>query len=188
MEYIYGDDSTIRTEISTIASVEEYDHQVLDVPETSPAQATEHEMQLVQHREDSISVPNENSSRVGTPLFKPCAPISSMTLSRPQPVASHLLQHKADLMLYSGLFLVRCRRNTSYHRSLQTHQYPQIRLPLLELDLHLPYFTSHPPPLHQIRCCPCHSVVHLPALSSLSYTSTTEIKLNGTLRCAFISL
>ncbi|KAG2320871.1 hypothetical protein Bca52824_014084 [Brassica carinata] len=79
---LYGDDSTIRTETSTVASIEEYDHQVLDVPEASPAQGTEHEMQLIQHWEHSISVPNENSSRVGTPLLKPCASISSTTLSR----------------------------------------------------------------------------------------------------------
>lgn len=81
---LYGDDSTIRTETSTIASVEEYNHQVLDVPETSPAQGTEHELQLIQHWDASISVANETSSRVGTPLLRPCASISSPTLSRLQ--------------------------------------------------------------------------------------------------------
>lgn len=59
---LYGDDSTIRTETSTIASVEEYDHQMLDVSETSPAQGTELELQLIQHWGASISVACENSS------------------------------------------------------------------------------------------------------------------------------
>ncbi|ESQ34302.1 hypothetical protein EUTSA_v10007238mg [Eutrema salsugineum] len=80
---LYGDDSTIRTETSTIASVEEYDHQVLDVPETSTPQGIiEHELQLIQHWGDSISAANENSSRVGTPLLQPCASLSSTTFSK----------------------------------------------------------------------------------------------------------
>ncbi|CAH8390919.1 unnamed protein product [Eruca vesicaria subsp. sativa] len=92
---LYGDDSTIRTETSTVASVEEYDHQVLDVPETSLAQGTEHEMQLVQRWEDSISVPNENSSRVGTPLLKPCASVSSA--SRLQTETTESLSRSSSL-------------------------------------------------------------------------------------------
>ncbi|VVA98488.1 unnamed protein product [Arabis nemorensis] len=78
----YGDDSTVRTETSTVASIEEYDHQVLDVVETYPEQQQQHtelELQPIQPRTASVSVPNEYSSRVGTPLLRPCASISSTT-------------------------------------------------------------------------------------------------------------
>ena len=79
----YGDDSTVRTETSTVASLEEYDHQVLDVVETYPQQrgqkGVELELQPVQPRNASASVPNESSSRVGTPLLRSCVSISSAT-------------------------------------------------------------------------------------------------------------
>ncbi|EOA13141.1 hypothetical protein CARUB_v10026162mg [Capsella rubella] len=79
---IYGDDSTVRTETSTVASIEEYDHQVLDVTESSLQQQQEHgievEMQPIQPRSDDC-VPNESSSRVGTPLLRPWLSISSPT-------------------------------------------------------------------------------------------------------------
>nr|GEU76406.1 MLO-like protein 11 [Tanacetum cinerariifolium] len=44
---IYGDDSTIRTETSTVISLEEFDHQELDSPraETTPAKHLELELQ-----------------------------------------------------------------------------------------------------------------------------------------------
>ncbi|KAL1206615.1 MLO-like protein 11 [Cardamine amara subsp. amara] len=76
---LYGDDSTIRTETSTVASIEEYDHQVLDVTETSIEQ---HQLQQgseleLQPRIDFI--PNEASSRVGTPFLRPWLSISSPT-------------------------------------------------------------------------------------------------------------
>ncbi|CAN8248224.1 unnamed protein product [Cochlearia groenlandica] len=78
---LYGDDSTIRTETSTVASIEEYDHQVLDITETSPEQqqiqGIELELQQIQDSTGSVSVPNETSSRVGTPLLRPCVSISS---------------------------------------------------------------------------------------------------------------
>ncbi|KAG7534117.1 Mlo-related protein [Arabidopsis thaliana x Arabidopsis arenosa] len=82
---LYGDDSTVRTETSTIASIEEYDHQVLDVTETSFEQqqkqqqqgTTELELQPIQPRSDCV--PNESSSRVGTPLLRPWLSISSPT-------------------------------------------------------------------------------------------------------------
>ncbi|CAL9243439.1 unnamed protein product [Arabidopsis halleri] len=80
---LYGDDSTVRTETSTIASIEEYDHQVLDVTETSFKQqqqqqgTTELELQPIQPRSDCV--PNESSSRVGTPLLRPWLSISSPT-------------------------------------------------------------------------------------------------------------
>ncbi|KAG2299264.1 hypothetical protein Bca4012_010833 [Brassica carinata] len=77
----YGDDSTVRTETSTVASIEEYDHQVLDVAETYPQQqqGIELELQPVQPRNASACVPNESSSRVGTPLLRSCVSISSAT-------------------------------------------------------------------------------------------------------------
>ncbi|CAA0409610.1 unnamed protein product [Arabidopsis thaliana] len=82
---LYGDDSTVRTETSTIASLEEYDHQVLDVTETSFEQqlkqqeqgTTELELQPIQPRNDCV--PNDTSSRVGTPLLRPWLSISSPT-------------------------------------------------------------------------------------------------------------
>ncbi|CAE6238896.1 unnamed protein product [Arabidopsis arenosa] len=82
---LYGDDSTVRTETSTIASIEEYDHQVLDVTETSFEQqqkqqqqgTDELELQPIQPRSDCV--PNESSSRVGTPLLRPWLSISSPT-------------------------------------------------------------------------------------------------------------
>nr|VDC87094.1 unnamed protein product [Brassica rapa] len=64
----YGDDSTVRTETSTVASIEEYDHQVLDL-----------ELQPIQPRNTSASAANESSSRAGTPLLRPCVSISSAT-------------------------------------------------------------------------------------------------------------
>ncbi|CAN7094218.1 unnamed protein product [Brassica rapa subsp. narinosa] len=95
---LYGDDSTIRTETSTIASVEEYDHQKLDdVPETSPAQGTDHELELVKNWEASITVANENSSRVGTPLLQPCASTSSTTFSKLQTETTESLSRSSSL-------------------------------------------------------------------------------------------
>nr|VDC87104.1 unnamed protein product [Brassica rapa] len=61
----YGDDSTVRTETSTVASIEEYDHQL--------------ELQPIQPRNTSASAANESSSRAGTPLLRPCVSISSAT-------------------------------------------------------------------------------------------------------------
>lgn len=91
----HGDDSTIRTETSTVASVEEYDHQMLDVPETSPAQGThDHELQLVKNWGASISVANENSSRVGTPLLQPCA---STSFSKSQKETRESLSRSSSL-------------------------------------------------------------------------------------------
>ncbi|CAN6994895.1 hypothetical protein Bca4012_049044 [Brassica carinata] len=77
----YGDDSTVRTETSTVASIEEYDHQVLDVAETYPQQqqGIELELQPIQPRNTSASAANESSSRAGTPLLRPCVSISSAT-------------------------------------------------------------------------------------------------------------
>ncbi|KAI3774987.1 hypothetical protein L1987_49554 [Smallanthus sonchifolius] len=80
---IYGDDSTVHTDTSTVVSVEEYDHHELDSPRAglAPSPGLEIELQphsvLVTGGSDSPFVANENSSRVGTPLLKPCASVSS---------------------------------------------------------------------------------------------------------------
>ncbi|XP_010520910.1 PREDICTED: MLO-like protein 11 [Tarenaya hassleriana] len=75
----YGDDSTVRTETSTVVSVEEYDHQMLEIPETLPAQAPELELEPTESKNASFPVANETSSRVGTPLLRPCASITYAT-------------------------------------------------------------------------------------------------------------
>ncbi|KAJ8772180.1 hypothetical protein K2173_027357 [Erythroxylum novogranatense] len=64
------DDSTIRTETSTVMSLEEDDHQFLEVPEIAPATDSEIELQ-------PASNANETSSRVSTPLLRPSASVSS---------------------------------------------------------------------------------------------------------------
>ncbi|KAF5787136.1 hypothetical protein HanRHA438_Chr10g0461961 [Helianthus annuus] len=82
---IYGDDSTVHTDTSTVVSVEEYDHdhQELDSPRARLAPSPGLEIELPTHRvlmpdgSDSPFVANENSSRVGTPLLKPCASVSA---------------------------------------------------------------------------------------------------------------
>ncbi|XP_030549722.1 MLO-like protein 11 [Rhodamnia argentea] len=73
-----ADDSTIHTDTSTVISLEEYDRQLFDEP-TNPADAyTKIELQpspptIV----ISPPVANETSSRVGTPLLRPSASVSS---------------------------------------------------------------------------------------------------------------
>ncbi|KAJ0267164.1 MLO-like protein 11 [Hirschfeldia incana] len=95
----YGDDSTVRTETSTVASIEEYDHQVLDVVETYPQQqqGIELELQPVQPRNASTSVPNESSSRVGTPLLRSCVSISSATTPDLKPESVEQLSRSSSL-------------------------------------------------------------------------------------------
>lgn len=95
----YGDDSTVRTETSTVASIEEYDHQVLDVVETYPQQqqGIELELQPVQPRNASSSVPNESSSRVGTPLLRSCVSISSATTPDLRPESVEPLSRSSSL-------------------------------------------------------------------------------------------
>ncbi|KAI3712063.1 hypothetical protein L1987_70612 [Smallanthus sonchifolius] len=85
---IYGDDSTIHTDTSTVISVEEFDHHELDSPLARLAPGEGHEVELQPHTilmtsdSDSPFVANENSSRVGTPLLRPCASVcSSASLS-----------------------------------------------------------------------------------------------------------
>ncbi|KAL8189263.1 hypothetical protein R6Q57_028829 [Mikania cordata] len=82
---IYGDDSTVHTDTSTVVSVEEYDHHELDSPRAGLATSAGLEIELQPHDvlmmdgSNSPFVANENSSRVGTPLLKPCASVSSAT-------------------------------------------------------------------------------------------------------------
>nr|XP_043626497.1 MLO-like protein 14 [Erigeron canadensis] len=82
---IYGDDSTVHTDTSTVISVEEFDHHELDSPRAGPTPGEGLEIELQQHSVtmtgdlDSPFVANENSSRIGTPLLRPCASVSSAT-------------------------------------------------------------------------------------------------------------
>ncbi|KAG7592891.1 Mlo-related protein [Arabidopsis thaliana x Arabidopsis arenosa] len=87
---LYGDDSTIRTETSTIASIEDYNDQVLDVSETSPVQGTELELQLIRGA-------CENSSSIETPILRPFASISSTTISRLQTETTESLSRSSSL-------------------------------------------------------------------------------------------
>ncbi|KAB1217241.1 MLO-like protein 11 [Morella rubra] len=75
---MFTDDSTIHTDTSTVVSVEEYDHDLLDAPTTTSGEFTEIELQPASAASTSPSpIPNETSSRVGTPLLRPSATISS---------------------------------------------------------------------------------------------------------------
>ncbi|KAL0362699.1 UNVERIFIED_CONTAM: MLO-like protein 11 [Sesamum calycinum] len=74
----FADDSTVHTDTSTVISVEEYDDDMLDSPRFPPQADAETELQPPSvasngHR----TVPNETSSRFGTPLLRPSASISS---------------------------------------------------------------------------------------------------------------
>ncbi|KVH93056.1 Mlo-related protein [Cynara cardunculus var. scolymus] len=78
---MYGDDSTVHTDTSTVISVEEFDHHDLDSPRAGmmPGEGLEIELQprSIIINGDSPFVANENSSRAGTPLLRPCASVSS---------------------------------------------------------------------------------------------------------------
>lgn len=73
---IYGDDSTVHTDTSTVISVEECDHQELDSPRDGLTPGKGLEIELPP-RGNSQFAANENSSRAGTPLLRPCASVSS---------------------------------------------------------------------------------------------------------------
>ncbi|XP_047968932.1 MLO-like protein 11 isoform X2 [Salvia hispanica] len=82
----FTDDSTIHTDTSTVMSVEEDDHQLIDSPRFAPQSATEIELQQTTVAiSDDQSPPsaNEGSTLVGTPLLhsasvsSPVAPRSS---------------------------------------------------------------------------------------------------------------
>ncbi|XVE80165.1 hypothetical protein DITRI_Ditri14bG0117800 [Diplodiscus trichospermus] len=78
----FTDDSTIHTDTSTVMSLEEYDHQLIDVHEDGNGTYTEIELQPPPNITSSpSSVANETSSRVGTPLLRTSASISASTIS-----------------------------------------------------------------------------------------------------------
>ncbi|XP_044474132.1 MLO-like protein 11 isoform X2 [Mangifera indica] len=73
---LFLDDSTIHTDRSTVMSLEECDHQLIDIPET--ANGTGIEIELQPHNDSAMPpVANETSNRMSTPLLRPSASISS---------------------------------------------------------------------------------------------------------------
>jgi mlo protein len=76
---VFTDDSTIHTDTSTVMSIEEDDDQeLLDAPETGDVACTEIELQPASAIATTPSpVANETSSRIGTPLLRPSASVSS---------------------------------------------------------------------------------------------------------------
>ncbi|WRX28720.1 Mlo-related protein - like 10 [Theobroma cacao] len=79
---LFPDDSTIHTDTSTVMSLEEEEHQFIDINEAGNGTHTEIELQPPANVTASPSpVANETSSRVGTPLLRPSATISSSTMS-----------------------------------------------------------------------------------------------------------
>ena len=76
---IFTDDSTIHTDTSTVMSIEEEDdHELLDAPETVDVACNEIELQPASAIATTPSpVANETSSRIGTPLLRPSASVSS---------------------------------------------------------------------------------------------------------------
>ncbi|KAH9617891.1 hypothetical protein KSS87_007842 [Heliosperma pusillum] len=76
---IYGDDSTVHTDTSTVMSLEEDDddHQLLDIPETRPVSHSEIELQSPSTMQSS---PAENSSRGATPLLRPSSSSSTFPI------------------------------------------------------------------------------------------------------------
>lgn len=79
----FTDDSTIHTETSTVMSLEEDDHQFIDIHEHG--NSTYSGIELQQRPRNITSSPspiaNETSSRVGTPLLRPSVSISASTIS-----------------------------------------------------------------------------------------------------------
>lgn len=78
----FADDSTIHTDTSTVMSLEEDDHQMLDIHEAGPRAYTEIELQPPPPLAD-ISSPtqSETSSRMGTPLLHTASSLSVSTKS-----------------------------------------------------------------------------------------------------------
>lgn len=88
---IFTDDSTIHTDTSTVLSVEEDDNPFLDVVgENGATTHSEVELEPVSTVSNSPGpFPNENSSRVGTPLLLPSSsiPTSKATVVSRESVA-----------------------------------------------------------------------------------------------------
>ncbi|PHU12620.1 MLO-like protein 14 [Capsicum chinense] len=75
---MFPDDATV-TDTSTVMSLEEYDDQLVDSPRTVHGADREIELQpptTVTEDHHAVTI-NDTSSRVGTPLLRPCASISS---------------------------------------------------------------------------------------------------------------
>ncbi|CAN0915533.1 MLO-like protein 11 [Linum grandiflorum] len=82
----FMDDSTIRTDTSTVMSLEEDDHRCLDLAEATAHLGNDIELQPTSRTAETSPlgpVANETSSRAGTPLLRPSASsISSPIVSR----------------------------------------------------------------------------------------------------------
>ncbi|XP_048498718.1 MLO-like protein 14 isoform X4 [Beta vulgaris subsp. vulgaris] len=78
---VFGDDSTIHTDASTVMSLDDDDNHLLDIPESGPVGQSEIELQSLSAADASPPVTNETSSRVGTPLLRPSASTSSRSPS-----------------------------------------------------------------------------------------------------------
>ncbi|XP_042041507.1 MLO-like protein 11 isoform X1 [Salvia splendens] len=86
----FTDDSTFRTDTSTVMSVEEDDHQLIDRSRFAPQSATEIELQQTTVAiSDDQSPPsaNEGSTLVGTPLLHSASDSSPVSLRIPQEMA-----------------------------------------------------------------------------------------------------
>ncbi|GAB4849524.1 MLO-like protein 11 [Ancistrocladus abbreviatus] len=80
---IYGDDSTIHTDTSTVMSLEEDDNQLLDIPEEGTVAESGIELQPASAATTSpLRIANQTSSRVGTPLLRPSSTVSYSKVSR----------------------------------------------------------------------------------------------------------
>ncbi|KAA3471568.1 MLO-like protein 11 [Gossypium australe] len=82
----FTDDSTIHTETSTVMSLEEDDHRLIDIHEDDKDTYNEVELQPPPNvtSTPSPAFANENSSRVGTPLLRPSSSVSASTISKLQ--------------------------------------------------------------------------------------------------------
>uniref|UniRef100_A0A6M2F094 MLO-like protein n=1 Tax=Populus davidiana TaxID=266767 RepID=A0A6M2F094_9ROSI len=73
----FTDDSTVHTDTSTVMSLEEDDHQLLDIRDIADGPVTQIELQPAFISVSPGPVANETSSMVGTPLLRPSASVSS---------------------------------------------------------------------------------------------------------------
>ncbi|KAL4335941.1 hypothetical protein GQ457_07G014470 [Hibiscus cannabinus] len=77
----FMDDSTIHTDTSTVLSLEEDDHRLIDVHEASDGTYTELVLQPQPNVTSGPAPPIDNSSRVGMPLLRTSASVSASTIS-----------------------------------------------------------------------------------------------------------
>ncbi|PON56903.1 Mlo-related protein [Parasponia andersonii] len=79
---MFNDDATVHTDTSTVISVEEYDDQYLDNPETITNTGTAIELQPASIVPSTAVLANETSSRIDLPLLRQCTSVpSSVTLN-----------------------------------------------------------------------------------------------------------